>query len=99
MARRSSAADMPAIDSGATSRPLTSCWTISRGPEAQSKLTHGTPAAIASCMPSGKPSAREVSAQMLARAHSLAMSVVLPGSSTRSHSPRLRVSRTRCGRW
>ena len=36
---------------------------------------------------------------MLALAHSAAMSVVLPGSSTRSHSPRLRVSRTRCGRW
>ena len=90
---------MPAIDSGATSRPLTSCRTISRGPEAQSKVTHGTPAAIASCSPSGNPSARDVSAQMLARPHSLGMSVVLPGSSTRSQSPRLRVSRTRCGRW
>ena len=90
---------MPAIDSGATSRPLTSCRTISRGPEAQSKVTQGTPAAIASCSPSGNPSAREVSAQMLARPHSLGMSVVLPGSSTRSQSPRLRVSRTRCGRW
>ena len=87
------------MDSGATRRPLTSCWTISRGPDAQSKLTHGTPAAIASCSPSGNPSAREVSAQMLALAHSPAMSLVLPGSSTRSQRPRLRVSRTRCGRW
>jgi hypothetical protein len=90
---------MPATDSGATRSPFTSWRTISRGPDAQSKLTHGTPAAIASCSPRGKPSARDVSAQMLALAHSLGMSVVLPGSSTRSHSPCLRISRTRWGLW
>ena len=43
VARRSRAAAIPAIDSGATSRPLTSCSTISRGPDAQSKLATGTP--------------------------------------------------------
>ena len=36
---------------------------------------------------------------MLALAHSARMSVTEPGSSTRSKRPRLRVSRTRCGRW
>ena len=36
---------------------------------------------------------------MLALAHSAAHVVTEPGSSTRSKRPRLRVSRTRCGRW
>ena len=93
--RRSNAAAMPATDCGATSSPLTSCSMISRGPEAQSKLATGSPAAIASWTTSGKPSVREVSAATDAFAHSAAMSVTAPGSSTRSLSPRFRISRAR----
>jgi hypothetical protein len=71
---------------------------ISRGPEAESKLATGTPAAIASWTTSGKPSVREVSAATEALAHSAFMSATPPGSSTRSHSPHLRISRTRSAR-
>ena len=94
MVIRSSAADIPATDCGPTSSPLTSCSMISRGPDGESKLATGTPAAIASCTTSGNPSVRDVSTATDAFAHSAAMSETPPGSSTRSQSPHLRISRT-----
>ena len=84
VASRSRALAMPSMESGPTSSPFRSCWMTSRTPEGQSKAATGTPAAMASCTTSGRPSLREVRAEMLALAHSTGMFVDCPGSSTRS---------------
>src|SRR6476660_4337616 len=76
-------ADSAATSPSATSRPSTPSVIMSAGPVGQSKLTTGSPTAMASRTTMGNPSARELSTKMAASAISSASRSVWPMSITR----------------